>query len=532
MNGKLKIAFALLLYSAPFYFFGCVDLPNKLVAPNWNVELSVPIVNRSYSLSDILRQQKYISVVPTSPSQNIYLLQSDNYSLDMGVADFIRVTSPTSLVNQQIPVLNNNNDSTFVKYLPIPDSAEIDSAKFIDGSFSFNFNNPNPFPVNLSLRIPAIRTPDGSVFVDYIQLAASTTFSKSYSFANDTYEITPSQIAAGKRDCVQLLVNANSSTIMESLISADFYSSNFLFSYIRGYLPTRPLGSESESFDLNTQDIQEYRDKITFKNVQLNLSGQYLSSVNDPFDIGINNLTITGTRNDGSTFSLTDKTGNKDFSFATQNGSFNEMFDSTNSNITDFLSFLPDKISISADYIMNPGNKYEIVTATNADSVKFSASFSTESYVAVNNVSITDTSLVEMNSDDRSKLGNGENFDLALEIHNGIPLSASVKVVFADSLFRPLFTLNDPQGNQNFSIDAAAVDQYGVMKSSTVSKKNMALNASQMSMLSKAYYAIYSVSIATPNSAADPPTIVAVRPDDQITIKATGMLNYNVNPGN
>ena len=530
MSKTIKIAVAIVLYSTLFFYFGCVNLPNKLVAPDWNVDLNVPIVNKSYTLNDIVKEQKYISEVPTSGGQSIYLIQSDNYSQDIGVSQFIKVTSPTSLTGQKIPVLNNSIDSTFILYLPIPEGAELDSAKFVGGSFSFHFDNPSPFTVDLMLEIPAIRKPDGSRFIENIQLAPNSNDTKYYSFANDSYKATATQIKADKKDCVELLVKTGTSSPIGSYITMDFYSSDFLFNYVSGYLPTKSLGSQSDSFNLNIGKVSNYRDKVTLKDAVLNLTAQYVSSVNNPFDIAISNLNIVGTRSDGSTVYLTDKSGNKNFAFTLVNGAFNGTFDETNSNITEFLSFLPDKVSISADYIMNPDNIKTASTATSTDSVKFETSFSTQSYLAINNASITDTAQVNFSADDRTKIENGQDFNLSLDIQNGIPLSGSVTVVFADSLHRPLFTLNDPSGNSSFSIAAASVDQNGVMKSSAISKKTLALNTSQISMLSKAYYAIYTVTVATPNSNVSPPTIVAVRPEDQISVKASGHISYDVKP--
>ncbi len=530
MYKKIQIALAAVLFVTMFFYSGCVDLPGKLVAPNWDVNLNVPITSKAYTLDDIIKEQKYISVVPTSAQQSIYLLHSDNYSQEINMAEYIKVTSPTSLTNQTIPVLGNNFDSTFVLYLPIPEGAELDSAKFTNGSFSFHFDNPAPFPVNLFISIPAIRKPDGSRFTDNIKLAPNSNNTQSYSFANDSYKITSSQIKAGKKDCVQLLVSANSASPVNSYLTMDFYSSDFLFSYVSGYLPTKSLGSQSDSFDLNLGKVQDYRNKVILKDANLNLFAQYISSVNDPFEIEISNLNITGVRNDGTTMSLTDKSGNKNFSFTLVNGSLNTSFDASNSNITEFMSFLPDKISISSDYVMNPDNIKTTGTATSSDSVKIETSFTTQSYLAINNAAITDTLDVNINQSDRDKIKNGKDFNLALDIQNGIPLSGNVQVVFADSLCRPLFTLNDSNGSSGFSIDAALVDQNGVMKTSAVSNKAVTLSTTQISMLSKAYYAIYTVTVATPNSGTASPTIVAVRPEDQIAVKASGSINYTVKP--
>ena len=58
---------------------GCVNLPTNPVMPQWNVDLNVPLVNRSYTLEDIIKKQNYISVQPNSQG-GIYLIQSDNYN--------------------------------------------------------------------------------------------------------------------------------------------------------------------------------------------------------------------------------------------------------------------------------------------------------------------------------------------------------------------------------------------------------------------------------------------------------------------
>jgi hypothetical protein len=508
---------------------GCVNLPTNPVMPQWNVDLNVPLVNRSYTLDDIIKKQNYISVQPNSQG-GIYLIQSDHYNQSVGVSNFIKVTSAATLTNQSVPVVNY--DTTVALYLPIPEGAELDSAKFISGSFSFSFSNSNPFSVDFYLSIPGITLPNGSPFTINQTIPSGAKDSLSYNFASDTYRL-PSNQQTTNRDKIQLIVSSkphNSTSLFGLPLTLNFTSSDFYFSQVSGYMPEKSLGVQSDRFSLNIGNVKDYRNKITLQNANLHLHANYVSPANNPFNIEVDSMTIIGMKNDGTVLStLTDQNGKPFFIFL-QNGKLDITFDSSNSNITTFMASLPDIVELRTGYIMNPNNDKTPATVTINDSVKFEADFSTTSYLAIDSASSTDTSSIgSLSNDDRTKIKASQSAYLTVNIQNGIPLNASITLAIADSNYKTLFILSNNTNNSNsFSVAPANVDNNGNVTSMKSSSFTVQLDSSQTDKLSHAYYAIYTVSVSTPGS----PLPVALRPTNQIQLQVFGGVNFQVNNDN
>jgi hypothetical protein len=51
---------------------GCVELPEEIIPPQWDVDLNLPIVNRSYSMSDIIDENRNIY---SGVNDSIYIIE-------------------------------------------------------------------------------------------------------------------------------------------------------------------------------------------------------------------------------------------------------------------------------------------------------------------------------------------------------------------------------------------------------------------------------------------------------------------------
>src|SRR3989339_1001610 len=68
---------------------GCFDLPEELILPEWDVDLNVPITNKTYTIYDMFKPESKYSLTSTLTGDDFYLVQSDNYSAHSEVADYI-----------------------------------------------------------------------------------------------------------------------------------------------------------------------------------------------------------------------------------------------------------------------------------------------------------------------------------------------------------------------------------------------------------------------------------------------------------
>ncbi len=513
-----RLIFPLTLFTA-LIFSGCLDIPKNLVMPQWDVDLNIPVVNRSYTLNDIIKQQKYITVQNPGTPNNIYLIQSNDYSISKDVSSFVQALG-TESANDNI--ITGSGSKTL--YVQFPGGVTITSAVFSSGLFSYNFNNPSLQNVSVTLSIPGISI-NGTPFSKTVQITAQSSDSSTIDFSGAVYNL-PANQPSFFNNSLEVIISASSN--LPATVGISLSATNFFFSSATGFIPKKRIGEKSNTFALNIGNAKDYRDKVKLKDANLNLNARYIPAANNnnPFQIEVDSLTIIGIRNDGTTKQLIIPDSAKSFIFSGTDKSFD--FNASNSNITDFISYLPDSIQVSAVYYMNPNNQNGTVAA--GDSVTFKASFNTTSFLAISNSSTTDTtSIGDISDNDRSKIRAAQSAYLSVNIQNGIPLNASIVVNLADSLYHPLFTLiNNVSSGTTFTVSPAAVDQSGNVTSQGVTSLKVQLDSAQTDMLSHAQYAIYTVSVQTPNS----PTPVAIRPDDQIQIQVFGGVKFRVNNDN
>ncbi len=510
-----------ILFLLTLFMSGCLDIPKNLVMPQWDVDLNIPIVNRSYSLNDIIKKQNYISVQDSGTPNDIYLIQSDEYSISKDVSTFVQAIGNESTNDN---VITGAGSKTI--YVQFPGGVTINKAVFSSGNLSYSFSNPSAQTVTVSFSIPGISI-NGNTFSKTIQIGALGTVSNTVDFAGADYNLPPNQPSFFSNS-LQVILDASST--LPATIGVNLTASDFYFSTATGIIPKKRLGEKSSTFALNIGNAKDYRGKVQLKDANLYLDAKYIPAAtnNNPFQIEVDSLTIIGIRNDGTAPMYLDIPDSaKTFIFSGTDKHFD--FNSLNSkNITDFISYLPDSVEVSAVYYMNPNNQSG--TVASGDSVKFTASFSTTSYLAINNSSTTDTTnMGDLSDNDRSKIRDSQSAFLSINVQNGIPLNASMVVKLVDSLYHPLFTLtNNITSNSTFTVSPANVDQNGNVTSEGVTSLKVQLDSTQTDLLSHAQYAIYTVSIQTPNS----PTRVAIRPDDQIQIQVFGGVKFRVSNNN
>lgn len=76
---KLPYLVALLIFS---FYSGCTDFPGKLVMPTWNVDLNVPVYNRSYTLQDAINKDSSMVKSYTDPARLGLLYYSNTKAID------------------------------------------------------------------------------------------------------------------------------------------------------------------------------------------------------------------------------------------------------------------------------------------------------------------------------------------------------------------------------------------------------------------------------------------------------------------
>ncbi|HEX9740451.1 MAG TPA: hypothetical protein VGA29_06715, partial [Ignavibacteriaceae bacterium] len=196
-----KYHLILLLLSA-FVFIRCVDLPDEVILPDWDIELNIPLVNRVYTLKEIIKTQEHISI--DSADNNIFLLQSGKYYLNSSLSEFVQINETSSLEN--VPTITSLNDS-FIVYVQFPQGLEVDSGEFATGLINLTVNNPSPENVLVTLRVPAFSNSLGEVITIQTDVPPGQTNSVDFNLDGYKYERPPDQ-PINLRNSFRLIVRA------------------------------------------------------------------------------------------------------------------------------------------------------------------------------------------------------------------------------------------------------------------------------------------------------------------------------------
>jgi len=508
---------------------GCIDLPTDLKAPQWDVDLNVPIVSRSYTLNDIIKQQNYISISGSSSADSIYIIQSEKYAQSINIADFVKATTETSLTGNLIPV-SSLIDTSIAIYLPIPDGAVLNKAVFSSGTLKFHVINPASVTANITITFPGIIKDNSALKITMYALPGDNG-AVQYSLAGYNYSLPQNQQSVNQNK-IQMIVGASMPNgPLLSFLDMDFYCSDFYFSSVTGYLPARDLGTKTNSFVINLGKAEDYRDKVSLKSSNLNLNINCISQNQNPFGFELTNVNIIGEREDGSKIYLLDSTGSRNFTIKINNGSYYYQFTQNNSNLNSFISFLPSKVTLNADYIMNPDGATGTVAVT--DSIKFTTDFSTSSALAFESSMIADTVSVNITDQDSIKIKDAKTAYINVDAQNGIPLNTTLDVTLLDRQYKTLFTLkNSNSVKQTIAIDPAAVNSNGEVINAANSNLVIQLDSTQTKMLSAARYVAYSAYVYTNTSNNNPVSgakYVTIRPNNTLKLNVYGGVKYHVN---
>jgi hypothetical protein len=504
-------------------FVSCFELPDELIAPQWQVDLNVPLINKVYTLSDILNDDPHITI-DTSGGNSIYILQSETFKLSSGLAEFIQITTETSSQNNPIPA--SDNDSVIV-YIEFPEGAAIDSALFDEGYLTISVYNPSIHHADLSLRVPGIISPEGAELILNIGIDPFQTNSIRHNLKNHTYRF-PANQPLDKKNNLQIIGKVISPVPIETILIATYHISDFYFISVSGLLPSKSLNDQEESFSFKMVETEEWRNRATLREARLRLEATHFSPAANPVGVEIRQLNIIGMHKNGGEFYLRDASGSINHTLKLNGTSTEKIYDEQNSNINDFITFLPDTIVLRAEYFMNPD--HQVGTATNEDSIKFETDFLTKSFLSLKSTNIQDVTSIDMDEDHRDHIKDGSNADFVLELENAIPLGLWFKMDMMDEQNNFLFTLTkNNNGTDSIYFEPAEVDANGEVLTSTVNQPiRIVLDSSQVEMLSRTHSANYSVTVSTKNANQQDPPTVSIRPSAWIKVKAFSTIRYNV----
>lgn len=517
MGFMMKHYFLILLIIFPF-LSGCVDLPNDITAPQWNTELNLPLTNRHYTLDELIKTDDYISI--DTANGFVFLASLNELGNKRSTEEFIEGKLDQNGDDLVIPVVNGDGKIG----VPFSNGMTLDSASFVRGTITINVQNSSSSPINVRMTLPAFIDNSGTV------LTMETTVPGNGA-QEATKELSGYRYYAKLQDYGADSLQINGTIIGENFtgnLIIDYGLTNTMFSYIAGIIPPTKLNAiESKTGLPITDDVGDFRDKLKLYDAQITLIGKYIdklleSDPNNPFKMRIDTLFIKGVRNDdGSSFNLK-LNGRSDFNLGPltldDNGELIEQYTVDNSNLYDFLAFIPDTIIVTAKPIINPDN--ERGASTNRDSIQFGFDLQIRSIVSVKELSATDTMKLSMDKDARANLKDFRAATIYFKIDNKIAFGGNIVMHFADSNLTKLFTLD------TIAFEPADVDVNGI-PSVRHSEPVFELDSAQVQSLAISENIILEVKISTTNAQSGQKVVFSSK--DWLDIISYCKVKYHVN---
>lgn len=513
-KSMIKKLLLLTIFSISFLFTSC-DLPTNFTAPQWDADLNVPITEKNYVLGDIVKTNRNLLLDSNlGKGKWLYKVQSDNYIQNFQIGDFLQDQLNANYDNLEFFVATLDTTA----YVDIQSGASIDSAYVTQGVLEIIIDSKATSDVNFNLKLPGFTDANGNAKETGGVIQANS--QKTFSVILDNSGYSSRNQASSSQ--LMLLLKMNGQTPGQPL-SVKINIKNTKFYLVSGRIPTKTLNPITKSVALPlTKDAINFRDKFTLSKCTLNLNVNYISRFpNSVFDVVMKDVKVVGKRvADGKKVNLTELNGNTNFGDLTiRDGILYKRFDDKNSNIGEFLSFLPDSITLEAGVIVNPNVDQGIATAD--DTIRLTFAVEAQSYLDLNKLSTNDTLALDIDNDVRKEIRNGKFARLIYEITNYIPINTDFTIDFTDASYQTLFT-------KTATADGGKVTgEFTVQPSSPNPPKKMELTGDEILKLADAKFVILKSVASTTQASA--PAKNYVGPDMQMKIKAYAQIKYHIN---
>lgn len=491
----------------PIFMFSCLDMPDDIKAPTWDVELNVPVIDTTYYLEEIIKTDDNIKIDSTS-GKKVYTIETDDYNNKFGVSDFIRNQLNGQFL-ENVPVLTGDS----LIGISISSGAEVDSAHLKKGTLTVSINNTSSEEVTFTIKMPKFKNKAGVVFGFTGIIPANGKYANGFDLSDYRYNARDQ----ADKNLLFFQVDSKPENTSNDLLNIDITLSQTDFYYVEGILPAKKVRDIRENIKLPlTDDVKELRNKIEFTNAEMILKADYISEFKDVFTAEFQNFRIEGISTSGETIFLTDKNGNQDLgNVLIDKGKFERLYDNSNSNISEFLSFMPEDVNVLAEVILNPTNGKGI--ATDKDTINVIMKIKSSSEIRIKEFTMTDTLDFEIDKDMRKEIKNGRLAEIVYNIENAIPVEHKMKLTFVDKNFNPLF-------EKNVDMPGANILDNNKNYSAEIIKDKLVLNEEEVLLLADSYNIIFDWTVYTDQK----PLTAFFSKKQYFKIKTYCMLIYNV----
>lgn len=499
---------------------GCVDVPEEIIIPEWDVDLVIPVTNRTYTLDEIIGDQENIDV---DPEDSIFILHTREYTQTRGMLQFIKLRDDVTVNNIILPPLNGSQDL----YMDFRnDVFEVQSAVFASGMININIRNNSSLTVTTTVSVPGISL-NGIILSLSSQLGPGQNGTISQDLTGYTYREPPDQSPENHSRLWLQVESQSSGTNTSGLMGYDFSVADMAFSSVTGTFSEQDLGVQTDTIDADFgDDLEDFRNKVTLGTASLLLRASYQTQYQNPFDFRIDSLTLAAHSPEGEVVYLTDSTGSRYLNFRIIDGNVNLHFNQSNSNIEDLVNLIPDVFILSGSVKIIGNNQTGTVTNQDLTSVLFD--IRTTSILAVAKSTVTDTLELDIKEDDREEIRKAKSGSIDLQITNALPVTGWVSVSFMDSLYNTTLIVRI-ENSDSLMIEGAGINiQTGEVTVPSTTIKTLEISEQDIINFSNAYYFSTSVTVETSEYNSNDPPLVKIKASDWMRINIIGKVRYEV----
>jgi hypothetical protein len=475
---------------------GCFDQIKSPVVPSWDVEYSLPLLNRTEIIKDRIKGSKGIFIDSTTQelllkldssevkSQTLEKFFSDNISFD---EDFSIRTNQVDTVSFESYIVD---DSVYVEQMNLyKGTIEIKVTNHLNKAADINFTVSNfsklvqgrRDTLKFDMRINAGATSTKNIDLSGYNFSKININPITGLPSNGIYVYGIAKIVPGYQG---------------DSISVNMKLQNLGFNYVKGKFKPYESELKTKTNKLDVDDdlrdllpkIQLYGAKLIFspnvnsQNLEIRLKnfqviGKFINSQLQPKLLKINNRTTLDT-----VFNL----------------SQNQIeFNLDDIAINEFISpQIPDSITYKGDVIINPN--YKSLEASFPDTIKFTNRLIAYSIFRIDNASRTDTIEVDFNQNEQDNIDKLNFAELNISYDNSIPLGFKISGRFLDASNNTLFYFTKERSDGSpsdtvFSIQPSRINADGLTVESSKQVKKFSLTRDEFLKLKRAKKSIINV---------------------------------------
>lgn len=505
-----KLLFRTVLVTALYGLSSCsTDLDFDQASDiNFEFGVNAPILDATIGLKQIIDSNEYI-IVEGDGGLKINLREDDIF--EFGLADFTEVQDQ-DLFQEDILIGNAN----------IPLTAEMDNVgnflvsafTFESGKFIFKAVSPVSDPIELTIHIKNGTNNGGPAIFSFTTTGLETT--KSFDLINFNMDFTGT---AGTNNLdIEFSSTAPSGIPIGSTLELGCRAENIELLSVEGDFGNLSIDIPEDTFRMDLDGLDKLVDGLIFTNPKFNMI------VENGFGFGLGmNIDMKGENSHGIESNLSADElilGSPNVQGNIHNQTLT--IDKNNSNLPDFLSGLPQKMTYSGDVSLNPGsgpnNNFMHKSSFCKGSIEIDIPLEVQLQDLVYETIIEDVEVLDNDSDEI------EQVELIFQTKNLFPFDANFK----------MFMMNDANADiDSIPMDllkAAPVDANGISTEPTVHEFSVILDQSNINNLKLTKALKFKGHLTSTNNGSVPVKIIdSYNIGIKMAVKGNGSVNNSSN---